>query len=78
MLKGACENDGDDVAVVLLFERAILWAARAYDVCHRPAVTTREHPRHRLAGLAVLSTVCQRAVQFDRNFCQDPFSACVL
>jgi hypothetical protein len=78
VLKGSCQNDGDNVAVMFLFERAIVWATGAYHVCHRPAVAAREHPWQRLAGLAVLSTVCQRTIQFDRNFCQDPFSACVL
>ena len=57
VLKGSCKNDGDDVAIVLFFERAILRPGRAHDVCHRPAVAASEDPRRRLARLAVFSTV---------------------
>jgi hypothetical protein len=78
VLEAARENDGDDVAVVLLFERAILRAARTHHISDRPSVAASEDARHRLAGAAVLPAVCQRAIQIDRNFCQDPFSGSVL
>ena len=78
MLEVARQHDGNYVTVVLLFERAIVRAGRTDYVGHGPAFAARENARHGLARSAVLAMVRQRAIQFDRNFCQDLISTCVL
>jgi hypothetical protein len=71
VLEAAREHDGDGRTRVLLFVAAILGSAGADDVGHRPAIAARNDARRRSAWRTGLPPVCQGALEFDRNFCQD-------
>ena len=63
---------------MLLFEWPILRARRAQHIGNCPAVALREDAGHRPTRCFLFPAEYQRALEFDRNFCQDGSFGCVL
>jgi Polyketide cyclase / dehydrase and lipid transport len=75
VLKAARQDHRNRVARVPFLECRILWAGCAEYVGNRPPGAARDDAGQRSARRALFSPARQRALQFERNFCQDRSSA---
>jgi hypothetical protein len=78
VLKGPCHDDCDCHRRVLLFERMVLWTARADHIFDDPSVTMSQEPARWTARAPINDALRQRLLDINRNFCQEPASRYVV